>query len=58
MCRISMEKEHNARDRWLTVDEEQRLLDSSIPWFGELVVFAINTGMRRGEILALTWTGA
>lgn len=57
VCRVSMEKEHNTRDRWLSVDEEQRLLDACIPWFRELVVFAVNTGMRRGEILALTWSG-
>jgi integrase len=57
VCRVSMEKEHNTRDRWLTVDGEQRLLNASIPWFRELVVFTINTGMRRGEILALTWAG-
>ncbi|MCG3774544.1 MAG: hypothetical protein JW395_1367 [Nitrospira sp.] len=25
VCRVSMEKEHNSRDRWLTVEEEQRL---------------------------------
>ena len=53
--RVSMEKENNTRDRWLTVDEEQRLLAAATPWLRELVVFAIYTGMRMGEILALTW---
>lgn len=58
VCRVSMEKENNSRDRWLTVEEEQRLLAAAAPWLRELVVFAIYTGMRMGEILALTWAGA
>ncbi len=52
-----MEKEHNARDRWLTEDEEARLFAVAVPWVREVVIFAIHTGMRRGEILALTWAG-
>ncbi len=57
VCRVSMEREQNTRDRWLTEDEEQRLLVAAAPWVRELIIFAINTGMRRGEILALTWAG-
>lgn len=57
VCRVSMEREQNTRDRWLTEDDEQRLLRVATPWVRELVIFAINTGMRRGEILALTWAG-
>ncbi len=57
VCSVSMEKENNTRVRWLTVEEEQRLLAAAIPWLRELVVFAIYTGMRMGEILALTWAG-
>ncbi|MBF0472430.1 MAG: site-specific integrase, partial [Nitrospirae bacterium] len=46
----------NARDRWLTVEEEQRLLEAASPeWVKEIIVFALNTGMRRGEILNLEW---
>lgn len=57
VCRVSMEREQNTRDRWLTEEEEGRLLAAAAPWVRELIVFAINTGMRRGEILALTWAG-
>jgi integrase len=57
VCRVSMERELNTRDRWLTEDEENRLLAGAVPWVGDLIVFAINTGMRRGEILSLTWAG-
>ena len=52
-----MEKENNTRVRWLTVEEEQRLLAAVAPWLRELVVLAIYTGTRMGEILALTWAG-
>ena len=38
-------------------DEEARLLDSCPSWLRELVVFALHSGMRLGEILSLTWTG-
>jgi integrase len=46
----------NARDRWLTLEEEQRLIKAASPlWVKSIVVFALNTGMRRGEILNLKW---
>lgn len=50
----------NERNRRLTGDEEQRLLDAcdggKIPFFKTLLILAIETGMRRGEILGLRWT--
>ena len=57
VSRVSMERENNTRDRWLTVEEEQRLQEAAVPWLGEIILFAVNTGMRMGEILALSWTG-
>jgi len=57
VCRVSMEREHNTRDRWLTHDEEMRLFNAASPWLRELMLFAIHTGMRMGEILDLTWAG-
>ena len=53
--RVSMEKEDNARDTWLDDDEEARLLNASPKWLQEVIVFAVNTGMRLEEILSLTW---
>jgi integrase len=57
VCRVSMERENNTRDRWLTEDEEIRLLNAAAPWLRELMLFAIHTGMRMGEMLDLTWAG-
>lgn len=50
----------NERSRRLTGDEEQRLLDGcsggKIPYFRTLITLAIETGMRRGELLGLQWS--
>mgnify|MGYP003386587784 FL=1 len=54
---VSMERESNGRDRWLTLDEEGRLLAACAPWLRDVVQFALGTGMRMGEILALSWRG-
>jgi integrase len=47
----------NARDRWLTVEEEQMLLQKATNpvWLRSLLTAALHTGMRRGELLALVW---
>lgn len=55
ISKVSMEKENNKRDRWLSYDEELRLLNASPNWMRDLIVFALNTGMRLSEILTLTW---
>jgi len=55
MHRVSMERVRNEVDRWLTADEEDRLMAASSPWLREFLVFALNTGMRQGEILNLQW---
>ncbi len=54
---VSMEREHNGRVRWLTVEEEHRLLAACRPWLRDIVQFALGTGMRMGEILSLSWRG-
>ena len=41
--------------RVLSQDEEQKLIDAAAPHFKSLIIVAINTGMRRGELLALQW---
>lgn len=57
VSRVAMEREQNKRDRWLSREEEKGLLEGCGPWLRDLVVFALGTGMRMGEILELTWRG-
>ena len=56
VSKVKMEKENNERDRWLTKDEEKRLLENSPEWLREIMVFALNTGLRKDEILSLEWS--
>jgi integrase len=42
-----------ARDRRLMLDEEKRLLTECTPMLKAIVLFALETGMRRGEIQKL-----
>ena len=54
---VSMERENNGRDRWLTLEEEGRVLAACGPWLWDIVQFALGTGMRMGEIISLSWRG-
>jgi integrase len=47
----------NERIRYLTADEEARLLEAleGCPWLCNIVVMALHTGMRRGELTNLKW---
>jgi integrase len=47
--------EHNSRDRVLTAEEFQRMLDASLDYLKPILHCAYHTGMRRGGILELTW---
>ena len=53
--RVRKDRVNNQIERWLTLDEERRLLDASPKWLRDIIVFAINTGMRQSEILDLKW---
>ncbi len=48
--------ENNLRFSTLSEDEEQRLLYASPPYLRELILFAINTGLRTSDIFNLQWT--
>ncbi len=59
MRKVERFKEPRGRDRYLEDDERSRLLDacrnSSNTLLYPIVIVALITGARRGEILSLTW---
>lgn len=48
-------KENNKRMRFLTEDEIKSLLDACNDHLKDIAECALNTGMRKGEILGLRW---
>lgn len=48
-------REDNLRFQTLSEANEQRLLEASAPYLRDLIVFAINTGLRTNEIFNLAW---
>jgi integrase len=54
--RVRKDRVHNFIERWLTSEEEKRLLCVSAPWLRDIIIFAIHTGLRQSEILDLRWS--
>ena len=52
---VKLFKENNIRVRYLTEDEERRLVAALPEYLRPLVTVAIHTGLRRGELLSLRW---
>lgn len=46
----------NLKERILTEDEERKLMDNCTETLKPIIAIALNTGMRRAEILNLTWS--
>ena len=50
--KIDLKKE-TRRERVLSIDEEKRLLDAAAPHLRPMIILALNSGLRRGEVLGL-----
>jgi integrase len=55
VIKVRKERVSNNIERWLTSDEKKKLLKASPKWLQDIIVFAINTGLRQSEILDLKW---
>lgn len=53
--KVKLLEENNRRLRYLSIEECQRLIECCGPRLKPIVIMALNTGMRKGEILNLTW---
>ena len=56
VSRVPKEKEDNERDRWLNAEDEKRLLENSLSWLKDIIIFDLNTGLRQDELLSLQWS--
>lgn len=54
-ARVKKLKEPPIREWILTKDETRRLIEAASPELKPVLVVALGTGMRKGEILALKW---
>jgi integrase len=55
-ARVKKFKLNNARERVLDADEARRLIECAAPALQPVLIIALKTGMRRGEILSLKWS--
>jgi len=53
--KIKLYQENNTIVRYLTKTEASRLIASCEPFLRSIVLLALNTGMRKGEIFKLQW---
>jgi integrase len=54
--KVKFFREFNNKLRILSPEEEIKLLQNAIPYLQDLIRFALNTGLRVGEIFSLRWS--
>lgn len=52
---VKLFRENNARDRWLTLEEQEALLAYCDQKLKTFVIAAVDTGFRAGELQSLRW---
>ncbi len=52
--KITREKENNEKGKYLTADEGKTLLENCPEWLKDLVVFALNTGLRQDRTTGIS----
>jgi integrase len=55
IARIRLERERRKKKPVLSLTEERQLLAAAAPHLRDITIFALDTGMRRGEILNQRW---
>ncbi len=55
ISRVKLLPENNKRLRYLSTEEIDKLIQACSPHLKPIVITALNTGMRKGEILSLKW---
>jgi integrase len=53
--RVAKEKVNNLVERWLTFEEEKKLLEHCPEWMKGILILGIETGLRQSELLDLKW---
>lgn len=53
--KVKIEQPKGQKERWLTQNEEEKLLCASPDWLKDIIMFGVNTGMRREEMVSLKW---
>jgi integrase len=52
---IALNQDGEERVRWLTDEEEGRLVAAAAPWLRDLIMVGLDTGLRRSNLVGLQW---